>query len=102
MAGTKTKITIASVIASLLLGGVVVVTTKIIHAERSASAPAVQGTWEGLVYMDNDLYLSGLGTDSSETTKSRVILKLFKTNGVYRAAADWIELGKKDVPLGEV
>jgi hypothetical protein len=102
MAGIKTKITITTVVAVLLLSGAAVVTTKIIHAERNASGPDVRGTWEGLAYIDNDHYLSGLGTDGGGTPKSRVILKLFKTNDVYRATADWIELGKKDVPLGQV
>jgi hypothetical protein len=102
MAGTKIKTTITTVVALLLLGGAVLVTAKIIHAGPSASAPDIQGTWEGLVYMDSDLYLNGLGTDGGETTKSHLVLKFFKTNGVYRATADWIELGKKDVPLGKV
>jgi hypothetical protein len=44
----------------------------------------------------------GPGVKSGETSHSRIVLKISKTNGVYSATADVIDLGIKDTRLTKV
>jgi len=88
MAWTKAKAITAGAVTALLVGGVgTMVTVETIHFVRRALAPDIMGTWEGV-----DL---GMG-------QTHIVLRLFKTKGMYQATADWPELGKKDVPMGKV
>lgn len=96
MEWSKKKSTIAVVITALLLGGLALVTREIIHAIRVAHYPNIAGTWEGVAHLED------AGITNGEAARTRVVLKLFKTRGVYRATTDWIDLGKKDVPMGDV
>jgi hypothetical protein len=77
----------------LLAGGAGVVGTKLVWAGRG---PDIQGAWEGTMLLDE------AGVGSGETSRTRVVLKLTRTNGIYRATTDWVDIGRKDVPLGKV
>jgi RNA polymerase sigma factor (sigma-70 family) len=96
MAWTKAKT--AAITAAVVLaasgGGVVVV--EAVHAARAANYPDIQGAWEGRMLLDDD------GTQAGEAASTRMVLKLVKTNGEYRAMADLIDLGRKDIPFGRV
>jgi RNA polymerase sigma factor (sigma-70 family) len=96
MAWTKAKTAGVVVAATLLVGGGGYVTTETIHAVRAAYYPNLQGTWEG------DALLEDPGVAKGEAAKTHVVLKLVKRNGVYTATTDWIELGRKDVPMHKV
>jgi RNA polymerase sigma factor (sigma-70 family) len=96
MAWTKAKTAITAGTAILLAGGAGIVTTKIVHVARVAHYPDIQGSWEGVMLLDYD------GVRSGEAARTHVVLKLAKTNGVYNATTDWIEMGRKDVPMGNV
>lgn len=94
MARTKAKTIIAGAVATLLVGGgAAFITVEIIHAVRKAFAPNIQGTWEGVVRLED------AGVRNGQEARAHVVLRLFKTNGVYRATTDWPELGEKDVPM---
>ncbi len=100
MAWTKTKTMIAGAATALLLsGGAVIVTLQTIHAVRRALAPDILGTWEGIDSQGATLSAVQALPGSQGT---HVVLRLFKTNGVYRATTDWPELGRKDVPMGDI
>jgi RNA polymerase sigma factor (sigma-70 family) len=96
MAWTKAKTAIAVGAALLLTTGTGVVTTEIVHAVRAAHYPDIQGAWEGVMLLDE------AGVAAGETSRTRLVLKITRTNGQYSATSDWIELGRKDVPMGKV
>lgn len=96
MAWTKAKTAAVIGTAVLLTAGGGMVTTKVIHAMRAAHGPDIQGAWEGSMLLDDG------GVNEGEEARTRVVLKFVKTNGVYSATADFIEMGKKDVPMGKV
>jgi RNA polymerase sigma factor (sigma-70 family) len=95
MAWTKAKTITASGVGLLLASGLGVGVVEIIHAVRAASYPNIQGAWEGVMLLDD------AGTAAGEAASTRVVLKLFKTPDGYRATTDWIEKGRKDVPMGK-
>jgi RNA polymerase sigma factor (sigma-70 family) len=97
MAWSKAK-TVAITSAALLFaaGGVSYVTIKAVHAIRESWYPNIAGTWEGVAH------ISESGIKTGDAAKSRVILTIFKTNGVYRATADWPDMGIKDDPMADV
>jgi hypothetical protein len=97
MAWTKTKAIIAGAATALLVtGSASVVSIETYHAVRRAFAPDIQGTWEGLARLED------VGVRNGQEAQSHVVLKIFKTNGVYRATTDWPEWGKKDIPTVDV
>jgi RNA polymerase sigma factor (sigma-70 family) len=97
MAWTKTQtVIVASVAVALLGGGAGIITTETIHAVRAAHYPDIQGTWEGVMLLDAP------GVANGAATQTHVVLKLVKRNGAYTATTDWIEMGRKDVPMGKV
>lgn len=96
MAWAKAKTAIVLGTVLLLAGGSSVVTTRIVHAVRAAHYPDIQGAWEGTVLLDD------AGVAAGEAARTRLVLKIAKTNGEYTATGDWIELGRRDVPLGKV
>lgn len=96
MAWTKIKTTITVGTAVLLLAATGIMTLEIMHAMRAAHYPDIQGAWEGNMLLDYD------GVGAGEAARTHVVLKLAKTNGDYTATADWVEMGRKDIPLGKV
>jgi hypothetical protein len=96
MAWAKVKTAILVGSGLLFASGVGLVTTQVILAIRAAHYPNIQGAWEGVMLLEE------AGVVSGEAGKTHVVLKLTQTNGVYSATTDWMELGRKDVPLGKV
>ncbi|HTV39145.1 MAG TPA: sigma-70 family RNA polymerase sigma factor [Candidatus Sulfotelmatobacter sp.] len=101
MAWSKAK-TFAITSAALLFtaGSTSFIAIHTCHAIREAYYPNIAGTWEGVAQLSGDQ--DGTGIKAGQAAQTRVVLKLFKTNGVYRATTDWIDLGQKDVPMGDV
>jgi hypothetical protein len=62
----------------------------------AADQPDLQGAWEGVMLLDET------GVQAGEAGRTHVVLKLARTNGVYSATADWIEMGIKEVAMGKV
>jgi len=86
MAWTKTKIAIVAGVAALLAAGTTTVAVKAINAGRTRAALAtMQGDWEG--------------TLTAGQTQLRLVIRIFKTNDVYRALLDSVDQGVKDVPI---
>ena len=79
----------------LLTAGTGVVAVKTVHAARSAGAPDIQGAWEGV------LDTGGTGIQKGETAHTRVVARIFKTNGSYSSTADTIDEGRKDRPISK-
>jgi hypothetical protein len=77
MAWTKTKKTIAVVAGALLAVGLAMITVEEIQAHRVY--PGLAGVWEGTLF------------------KERVALNIVRTNGLYAATFDYVDLGL-DVP----
>jgi RNA polymerase sigma factor (sigma-70 family) len=95
MAWTKMKTAAVTGAVVLLTAGTGVVAVKTVHAARSAGVPDIQGAWEGV------LDTGGTGIQKGETTKTRVVARIFKKNGVYQSTADTIDEGRKDVPISK-
>jgi len=93
-AKAKTAVVIATVV--LMGTGTTMVTVQAVHAARAAAAPDIQGAWEGVGT------LGGPGVQSGETDHTRIVVKISKTNGVYSATADAIDLGIKDIRVTKV
>jgi len=96
MAWAKVKSAAVAGAAVLLTAGMGVVVFEAVHSARVAAYPDLQGAWEGVAQLDN------AGVASGETAKSHIVLKLTKSNGVYTATADWIEMARSNVPMGRV
>jgi RNA polymerase sigma factor (sigma-70 family) len=93
MAWTKLKTTAVVGAALLLTTGTTILGVKAIQAARPAVAPDIQGAWQGI------LEAGGTGVGKGETTRVRVVLKVSKTKGSYRATADVIDSGRKDIEV---
>ncbi|HXC35724.1 MAG TPA: sigma-70 family RNA polymerase sigma factor [Candidatus Acidoferrales bacterium] len=100
MAWSKAKTVVITSAALLFATGTSFVTVETWHVIRVDSYPNIAGTWEGIAHLGSDHV--GPGINARDAAQTRVVLKLTKTFGGYRATADWIDLGKKDVPLSEV
>jgi hypothetical protein len=48
------------------------------------------------------MHLDDPGVNPGELSSTHVVLKLQRTNNGYTATTDWIELGRRDVPMGKV
>jgi hypothetical protein len=96
LAWSKMQVILAVGGAILLATGTGVVTTGVIHWPRLTHGPDLQGTWEGVTLSDEP------GVGANEAVRIHIVLKLIKSNDVYRATSDWVELGRKDVPMGKV
>lgn len=59
-------------------------------------SPDIQGTWEGSILIDD------AGVEAGQSARTHVVLNLIKTNGIYTATADWIEMGKRNIAMGKV
>ncbi len=95
MAWTKIKTAAVTGAVILLTAGTGVVAIKTVHAAWSAGAPDIQGAWEGV------LDTGGPGVQKGETTKTRVVARIFKKNGSYYSTADTIDEGRRDVPISK-
>jgi hypothetical protein len=96
MAWAKAKTAIIVAAVTLSGTGTTLLTMQAVHAAHAAAAPDIQGAWQGV----GDI--GGPGVKSGETSHSRIVLKISKTNGVYSATADVIDLGIKDTRLTKV
>ena len=92
MAWNKAKTTVITAAVLLLGVGAGVETMHAVRAARAAAAPDIQGAWEGVNQ------LGGIpGVDKGQGAHTRLVFKIYKTNGVYGATADAIDLGIKDI-----
>ena len=91
MAWTKMKTAAVTGAVVLLTAGTGIVVVKTVHAARPAGVPDIQGAWEGV------LDTGGTGVQKGETTKTRVVARIFKKNGSYYSTADTIDEGRKDI-----
>jgi hypothetical protein len=87
----------ALVVAAVAMvgAGITVLTFKALHASRAAHLNAqhnIQGAWQGT------LFTGSAGVDKGESAKTRVVLKLTKENGDYKAMVDAIDWGRKNMP----
>jgi RNA polymerase sigma factor (sigma-70 family) len=96
MAWTKAKTAILAGIAILLTATTSIVTVEVIHAVRAAHYPNIAGAWEGVILLEEE------GVSTGEAARTHVVLRFTQTNGVYTATTDWIEMGRRDVPMGRV
>jgi RNA polymerase sigma factor (sigma-70 family) len=86
MAWTKAKTAIVAGAAALLaIGTGTAVVSAIATARTTAALATMQGNWEGTVDVG--------------PARLRLVLKIFETNGVYRATLDSIDQGAKDIPV---
>jgi hypothetical protein len=95
MAWTKMKTAAVTGAVVLLTAGTGIVAVKTVHAVRSAGVPDIQGAWEGV------LDTGGTGVQKGETTHTRVVAWIIKTNGSYYSTADSIDEGLKDRPISK-
>lgn len=96
MTWAKAKIAIMACSAVLLGAGATVVAIESVQLTSSAAGPDIQGAWEGVVKLDFD------GIKRQEKSHSRVVLNIIKTNGIYSATADVIDLGIRNIRLSNV
>ncbi len=97
MAWSKAKKVAVAGGMSLIIAGLGIVAFSFFGSWRAASSyPDIQGTWEGNPLLGDD------GIQAGQAARSHVVLTLVKTNGGYTATTDWIELGRKGLPMGKV
>ena len=88
MAWSKTKTAIIATVGILLATGATTIAIKAVNAARNRSALAtMQGSWEG--------------TLTAGPTQLRLVLRIFETNGNYRAVLDSVDQGVKDIPVAQ-
>ena len=95
MAWGKAKIAIIAGVA-MLVSGAAMVAVEGGGASSTAAGPDLQGAWEG------NANLGIRGVKRSETAHCRFVLRFSKTNDVYSATADAIDLGVEGVRLSRV
>src|SRR5215469_7966268 len=97
MAWTKAKTTVVAAVAvAVTAGGVGLTAPTIVHRIRVAHYPDLQGAWETTVHLDD------AGVESGAAASTRVVLKFKESYGAYTATADWIDVGRKNVPIYQV
>ena len=96
MALTKAKTAVLTGVIILLTAGASVELVEAVHSAQVAAYPGIQGAWEGVMQLDE------AGVGAGEASSTHVVLKLIKTPDGYRATTDWIEKGRRDVPMGRV
>jgi RNA polymerase sigma factor (sigma-70 family) len=95
MAWTKAKTAVAVGAIIILATGTSLVVLKAVHLARVAAYPDIRGAWEGVMPM-------GEGIAKGDSSQTRIVLRLSRSNGVFSAAADAIELGRRDIPADGV
>ena len=96
MAWTKTKTAVAVAVMAVLGAGTTLLTIKTLQAGRVARLNAlhdIQGIWEG------DTSTGGAGINRGESFRNRMVLKLSRSNRDYAATADYIDLGRTNLPV---
>ena len=97
MAWTKAKSAALTGVAVLFTAGAGVGVVEVARSAPAAGAPDIQGAWEGVILLDDP----GIAAGGSGAT--HLVLKIDKAgDGGYTATTDWIETGRKDVPMGRV
>jgi RNA polymerase sigma factor (sigma-70 family) len=96
MAWTKAKKAAVTGGLALVIAGVGIVAFNAFDSWRISRFPDIQGTWEG-----TSMFWDG-GVRPGQAARSHVVLTLVKKNGAYTATTDWIELGRKNLPMGKV
>jgi RNA polymerase sigma factor (sigma-70 family) len=91
MAWAQAKPAVA--VGAILLAGTAT-TVESVQAVHSASGPDIAGVWEGTA--TSPLSFIG-GVKREKPAHCRVVLRIARTNGVYSASADEIDLGKKEI-----
>jgi RNA polymerase sigma factor (sigma-70 family) len=88
MAWTKLKTAaITGAVTLLAAGGTTILAASLFHWHLFGPNPDIQGAWEGV--------FDGGGI------KTRAVLRIFKTNGVYQATADIVDQGVKGLTPDE-
>lgn len=89
MAWSKAKTAIVTSLVVLLAAGTATVAVKTVNAARSKAALfGMQGNWEG--------------TLATNQVRLRLVLKILKTNGTYRAMLDSVDQGARDIPAAKL
>lgn len=97
MAWTKAKTTVVAAVAlAVAAGGLGLTVPPIVHRIRVAHYPDIQGAWESTVHLDD------AGVESGAAASTRVVFKFKESYGVYTATADWIDVGRKNIPIYKV
>jgi RNA polymerase sigma factor (sigma-70 family) len=96
MIWTKTKKVVVAGGVMLMMAGIGIVAFDRFDSSRIARFPDIEGTWEGTPLLGDE------GIQAGQSARSHVVLTLVRTNGGYVATTDWIELGRKSVPMGKV
>ena len=96
MAWTKAKSAVIIGATILLATAASVEVVKAVPWTWWRAGPDIQGAWEGVMLLDD------AGVGPGEAGRTHLVLRLVKTNNVYTATTDWIEMGKKDVAMGRV
>ena len=96
MAWAKAKTVVALAAAVLVAAGLTILLIRGLEEARFAAAPNVEGAWEGLMHLDDP------GVNPGELSSTHVVLKLQRRTNGYTATTDWIELGRRNVPMGKV
>jgi RNA polymerase sigma factor (sigma-70 family) len=80
---------------AIIIGVVVVaaIGTTAVLLETNGSQPDIQGVWVGTAP------LPGYGVHAGESPKSRMVMRVVKTNDTYLVSGDSIDQGYKDIPI---
>jgi len=96
MAWTKAKSAIVAGTAIILATGTTTLVMKTVHESRAASPPDIQGTWEGTAGIPGTP-----GVLPGAKARSRVVFRLFKTNGVYSATGEFIDTAREPFEVAQ-
>jgi hypothetical protein len=87
MASTKLKtIIVAGLLLILLVGVTVSVSLKTVHSSRPSARLDITGAWEGVSEIPGVT-----GVLRGEAARTRVVIKVSRTNGIYIATCDVID-----------
>jgi RNA polymerase sigma factor (sigma-70 family) len=91
MAWYNAKTALMTASAILLATGVTALSVKEVHAVRGGGDPDIAGVWETAI--------SSTNLFPFDRFDLHTVLRISKTNGVYHAASDWVELGQSNFPV---
>ena len=89
MVSKPLKLGIVALLLSLLISVTIVTGLKVVHTISAHRSPNIEGAWEGT------LPLPAAGISRDEQSKTRVVLRFFKTNGTYTATCDLIDTSEE-------
>ena len=96
MAWAKTKTAALIGAAILLTTGTTFVAINAVHRSRPAASSNLEGAWQGV------LEQGGTGISQGERTKTRVVLRITQTNGIYAGTVDLIDHGRGNIPVRKI